>query len=294
MIHRWLVLLVLFLPLLGGHIVATGRAAQERKALPVDMQTPIALPGPLLRISALEYKGLVADFLFLKAHVFLGGTHERTTTPRVTDEEWQWLLSVLKTSIALDPQFLDPYYLAITNLVWDGGMIKEANELLDEGRKARPWDWLLPFYMGFNHFYFLKDDLTAAELLMEASRKPNAPQVITSLASRLAYRGAHTVNAIAFLEGILSQEKDEKRREEYRLRLDALKGIAVIEQAVEYFKGQFHRAPVSVVDLREVGILRAVPQDPYGGEFYLDHEGRVRTTSDLRKMRKKQLQKGGV
>lgn len=286
MIRRWLLLALLFVPLFAGHVIVTGRAAQERIALPVDLRTPANLPAPLLRISALEFKGLLADFLFLKAHVFIGGTHERTNEPRVTEEEWRWVLGMLKASTDLDPVFLDPYYLANSQLTWDAGLVKEANLLLAQGSTARPWDWLLLFYQGFNHFYFLEDDQTASELLMEASHRPDAPPMIASLASRLAYQGSRTANAITFLEGLLAKEEDEKRREEYQLRLQALRSVTVLEQALEYFRGEFQREPLSLAELREAGILRAVPVDPYGGEFYLDEQGRVKTTSDLRMVKK--------
>jgi len=31
----------------------------------------------------------------------------------------------------------------------------------------------------------------------------------------------------------------------------------------------------------EGGILKGIPPDPYGGKFYLDKSGRVRTTSEF-------------
>lgn len=260
-------------------VAALKQSTLQRKALPLPGGGEV-LPSTILRLGSLEFNGLSADLLQLTAMVAFGETLERGVKPEAV--EWRWLYGTLNNATELDPYFLDPYIFGNAVLTWDAHLVREANALLEKGSRYRSWDYQLPFYQGFNSFYFLGDDQTAADLLMEASRRPEAPPLLASLASRLAYKGARTTNAILFLEGILAREEDEGRRKEYRLRLDALRGIAVLEQAVTIFRERLSRAPKSIAELQEAGILRSIPRDPYGGTFFIDETGRVRTTSDLR------------
>jgi len=287
---RIVVSLLLLFVLVYGHVLTTRQAVSERKILAIDLQTPTALPGPLLRLSALEFKGVLADFLFLKALVFIGASDERTTVPAVTPAEWQWLLTILNSTVDLDPMFIDPYYFANAVLVWDGHLVREANALLDKGRVARSWDWQLPFYMGFNSFYFLEDDTAAVNYMIEASGRPDAPPSISSLVVRLAYKGARTDSAILFLQQMLAQTEDDKRQKDFQLRLEALLGIRKIEHAVVAYHDKFNRFPVTVEDLLHAGVIKSLPVDPFGGNFYIDAQQRVRTTSDLRNIQKEKTQ----
>ncbi len=58
---------------------------------------------------------------------------------------------------------MDAYYFAQAVLVWDVGQVRLANELLEYGMRYRTWDYLLPFFAGFNYSYFLKDNEKAAQ-----------------------------------------------------------------------------------------------------------------------------------
>jgi hypothetical protein len=65
------------------------------------------------------------------------------------------------------------------------------------------------------------------------------------------------------------------------IRAEALEKILQLEEVIAGFKKRFHRAPYRLQELVDVGILNHLPEDPYGGTFYLDKQGKVRTTSKL-------------
>jgi hypothetical protein len=88
--------------------------------------------------------------------------------------------------------------------------------------------------------------------------------------------------SIAFLQQLAAQTEDPATRRLIQRRLDALKGIWLLEQAVERYRTRFGSVPSTISDLVERGILTRLPTDPYGGSFYLDSNGKVWTTSDLR------------
>lgn len=272
-----IILLLFFLP---AHIFSLLTAAEKRKTLPKGEDTAYVLPSPLLKLTALEFDGLASDFLFLRSLVFYGSTYERKEHPRIKQWELRWMYTMLNASTDLDPYFLDPYYFGEAALT-EGNRIKEANLLLEKGTRYRDWDWILPFYLGFNYFYFLHDNEKASERLMTAAKRPGAGSMLATLAARLAYQGKRTENAILFLEEMIKKTKDEIVSKQYKTRLNALKGVLYLERAVAVYKKKFGRTPGTLNELIETGILKKLPQDPYGGIFYLDPKGMVTTTSNF-------------
>lgn len=264
------------------YLVALNQSDLESRAIPRSAEGAGNLPAPFLKVLALEFDGLAADLLFIDALVFNGETMERTTKPRMQDWEWRWLYAAFESAAGVDPWFYDPYYFCNAFLPWEGHLVRETNDLLERGAKAREWDWTLPFYAGFNEFYFLNNNDRAAELLMVSAARPGSMGVIPSLAARLAYRGNRTENAIRFLVEFLQTVDDPAQRRQYETRLEALKGIYVREQAVKGYQVKFNRPPLHLEELFFLELLPSFPSDPYGGIYYLAPDGTVKTTSELR------------
>src|ERR1700690_158671 len=165
-------------------------------------------------------------------------------------------------------------------MTWDGGMIRETNILLEKGTRYREWDWMLPFYAGFNYFYFLHDNAKAAEFLEIASQRPGPSEQLLSLASRLSYKEKKTENAILFLEAVAKKTEDERQKKEYENRIRALQARLLLERSVSTYKEKFGRAPVSLQQMIEKGILEEIPRDPYDGKFSIGPNGEIICTSD--------------
>lgn len=288
MIVRRLFPIVIVILLVPAYLFSLSMTATQRKMLPQRGEISYVLPSPLLKITALEFHGLAADFLFLKALTFYGGTLERTERPRIKEGEWRWMYDVLNAATDLDPYFYDPYYFANSNFTWEAHMVKEANTLLAKGNRYREWDWTIPFYMGFNEFYFLHDNAKASEYLMQGAKRPDADPILATLAVRMAYRGNRTEIAIAFLQETLEKTKDKNTRKELGMRLEVLQGAFALERAVEAYKNKFGKLPHDLKELPAKGFIAHIPADPYGGEFYIDKDGSVKTSSDLYSVRKAQ------
>jgi tetratricopeptide (TPR) repeat protein len=180
-------------------------------------------------------------------------------------------------------------------LTWETGRYEDANKLLEKGTKYRTWDWRLPYYLGFNYFYFLKDYAKGGEYLMEASRRPKSPRFLPRLAARLSYYGDQAKTGVLFLMGVLEQTKDEKLRESLMKRKNALERAAWIEERVAKFKAEQMRLPANLDELILLGYAEALPEDPYGGKWIIMPKGRVFSTSkfaDARKNEKQQKNPG--
>lgn len=283
---RWFCVLGLLAIFVIGHIVSLGKATTQHADLPMTKNPMISLPTPFLKVSTLEFDSLFSDFILLKGMTFIGESSKRSDKPQVKEWEWEWMYKQLDVASDLDPYFLDIYYFANAHLTWGGHLIKETNALLDKGIKARPEEWMLSFFAGFNAFYFLQDNDIASEYLMEASRGESAPQGIARLATSLAYKGKSTEIAIIFLKQMLLKTVDLKIRQEYETRLSALESIFSIEKAMDAYKLQFGERPKTLNQLVEKKVIDRLPLDPYGGSFYIDVNGGVKTTSNLNKISK--------
>lgn len=278
--RRRALFIVILALLFSAHLVLLDRASEELRRLPPAESASYTAPAPVLKIGSLEFDSLSADFLYLKTLVFIGSTYERPEKSPVKDWEWRWLYNLFTVSTDLDPYFLDPYLLANSNLTWGAGMIRDANTLLEKGIRYRGWDWTLPFLVGFNSFYFLHDDEKASKYLMEASRRPGGNPLFADLAAKLAFENQRTEVAIFFMEELLKKADDVILKKEYETRLEALRNIMLIEQAVTVYKEKYGRLPRHLDDLMKKRILPSIPKDPYNGEYFIGPEGAVKTTKE--------------
>lgn len=264
---------------LGAYVSIFPAFEEARKTIRMEEVKGITLPPAIVKLFSLEFRNIAADYLFVRASQFYGGRVD--TIADATVEDWQWLYRNIDLVTELDPYFQDPYYMGNAFLAWDAGMVKEANVLLHKATKARYWDWNFPFHLGFNNFYFLGDNKTGAEYLRVASQRPGAWDFLTTLAARLYYMEGKTAVARAFMEKMWENESDPKRKEFYMARLDALNKIFFLEKAVDVYESLTGIPLGELKTLVKTKIIRDIPRDPYGGYFYIDKNGSIRTTSNL-------------
>ena len=236
------------------------------------------MPSKFNRILSLGHHGLLGDFLFLKTVTFVGT--RLLAKEDLTKEDWSYVSRSLDVIIDLDPYFADPYSLAEGLLAWDAGMPKEANILLEKGIPYRSFDWRLPFYVGFNHYYFLNDYDMGSRYIKQASELPGGPQYLKTLAARLAYYAGKSNTALLFLKQMLVETDDPVLKSRLSTRLLALERAVVIEKALEEYKQKNNGTlPNSLDALVSLGYLVVLPQDPYGGKWGILKNGRVFSTS---------------
>ena len=238
------------------------RETKRAQALAVDARVLKIISGP--------FKGIMADYLLLKASIFMGGAWE------VTPEDWNAVYLLLKQSLALDPLFFQTGYYTQGLLAWRKGMHEKAVELLKYHAEKRYWDWEPMFYLGFDYFYYLKDNEKAVKYMRMAAERPGAPLIATTLAARLAQRGGQTLTAIALLKEMYAQANSKALKDLYAKRLKAHLAIYEIEQTIERFRREKGHNPGSLEELVGSGILPALPDNPFGDHFiYESDTGRV-------------------
>ena len=233
-----------------------------------------------LQAVSADQKQLVGESLIFDVLVYFGGLVDKEKAKLPIPPDYMAMSRILHASVKLDPYNMDAYYFAQSILVWDVGQIQLANELLQYGMKYRTWDWYLPFFAGFNYGYFLKDYPQAAKYYMRAGEL-TGNSLFANLAGRYLNEAGQTNLAISYLSTMIKEAKNQAVKKTMTTRLQALQGVRSIELARDSFLRAGGRLPASVGDLAASGYLKTVPRDPYGGRFYLEPDGKVKTTSDF-------------
>ncbi len=274
--RRLFPLLILLVAIIVYSFLSQG-VWKTREQIRISISAGYTIPSKFSRILALGNRGVLSDFLFLKISTFIGG--RSGLGEPLNEEDWQFITQSLDVVTDLDPYFVDPYMLAEGLLAWDAGKPEEANQLLIKGLKYRTWDWRLPFFVGFNYFYFLKDYEAASGFIMNASQLPGSPAYLATLGARLAYYGGKSKTALLFLKEMLADTDDAMMKKRLQLRLLALESAVLIEEALDRFKAREGRSPKELSELVSAGYLLILPPDPYGGTWGVLKNGRVFSTS---------------
>ncbi|MFC1779346.1 tetratricopeptide repeat protein [Thermodesulfobacteriota bacterium] len=248
----------------------------QRIELRKTAEAGYSLPARFSNILAVDYQGVLSDYQFLKIITFYGGRIQYEQS--LSEEDWRYVVQGLETVTELDPYFMDAYLLAESLLAWEASRVEEANDLLKKGM-SHVTNWRLPFYISCNYFLFLKDYASAAEYMKKASRLPDSPGFLATLAARLDYYAGKSDTAILFLSGLLAETSDPSLRQRLEKRMLALQRAVDIEKSLQQFKNEHGRMPIGWEELVNKGTIGSLPQDPYGGEWVLLENGRVFSTS---------------
>jgi len=286
MVRRsWCLWLLIALLLPAYAYLHTGSWTQ-RVQLRQAQSAGFLVPSQFSRVLACGYKGLLADFQFLRILTYLG---DRSVNQQpLTTQDWDYFYDSIDVLTDIDPWFYDPYVLTEGLLTWEAGRITDANTLLAKGAYYRSNDWRLPYFIGFNHFFFFKDYAAGAEHIMTASRLPGSPGYLPTLAARLAYYGGQSQTAVLFLKQMLAENSNKQLAQRMEKRLLALERAVVIETAVARFRREKKRDVERLSELVESGYLESLPSDPYGGRWGILKNGRVFSTSKFVERRSEQ------
>jgi len=247
-----------------------------RDARPPQARLGFFPPAPVIKALSADQYQFLSHVISLECLFYFGTlTEEERPVPA-----WNRLHEALYTATRLDPYNMDAYYFAQAVLTWDAGMVRQAVDLLEYGFAHRTWDWYLPFFLSFDYAYFLKDYAKAGEYMAKAAEL-NPQGWFATLAARYLYEANRTALALAYLKEMIATAGNEAVRRQLMVRAEAFERILKIEEAISVYKDRFHRLPRELRELVRAGLMERIPEDPYGGSFYLDQEGRVRTTSKL-------------
>jgi hypothetical protein len=79
---------------------------------------------------------------------------------------------------------------------------------------------------------------------------------------------------------VTKKTEDERLKKTYEIRISALQARLLLERSVLAYKERFGKSPVSLQRMIEKGIMKEIPEDPYGGKFSVSPDGEITCTSD--------------
>ena len=253
---------------------------RDREKILSDPMMDYTLPSKVTGPMSLRFKGLASDFLFLKTTTFIG--EQLIRSGNLEDAHGEYIFESVDAISDLDPHFWDPYYLSFMILSWELDDFERARILMEKAMAHREKDWRPPYYIGFGCYYFKGDNECAAEYMGRAALMADAPSHVVLLGSRFQITARPHRAALLFLKQMLLDTRDTITRMHREKRILVLERLDLLEGAVRRFHAEYQRLPETLHELTEKGILDAIPEDPYGGEFYILENGRVFTSSALR------------
>jgi tetratricopeptide (TPR) repeat protein len=287
--HRSAPILNQFLLGMGGILLLAGLGwlqgeldrRQDRTV--VQIEGLAQLPkGEYLKPALLGYHYLGADILWLKLIQVIG-------KKRNSADEYEWMYHALDVITTLDPQYAYAYYAGGVILGDLANRPDLSNRLLEKGVKSNPEIWNIPFLLGYNYYFLLGDPAKGADYIMKAARLPDGPSYLPGLATRMAAEAGNPDTALAFLEARLTDTQDPEMREFLANRMKEViieRDIRMLENEVEAYRTQHRALPATITDLVVAGALPILPQEPFGGDYRLDHKtGSVSSSTHPERLR---------
>ncbi len=240
--------------------------------------------GTFLKGAALSFDEALADFLWIKTIGYFGDHFE-------TDKDYRWLEHLLDVITTLDPAYEEVYELGGIILSTETHNIDSSNKILTKGIKNVPKThkryWYLPFYKAFNYMFYKGDIEKAAQYLEQAASMPGRPSYLPLLVGRLYANTKSPALAIPFLKEMAANAATPEQKKGLEKRINDLMIVEqtqILSKICKTFFNQNQYYPQNWNDLKEVGLVTAIPVDPYGNKYIVEDKCNIRSTSDVESM----------
>lgn len=257
--------LFLFIPLFISLYFVQIQVDQSSSKLSKGEMLSLLPKGDLLKSISLGYSTVIADLLWLEVVQAIG-------EKQVNESGYQWIYHAVDVVTTLDPKFEYSYQIAGIALATIGKQYELSNQILLKGIKNTPEDWRLPFYLGFNYYFYLNDYQNAAKYISLSASLPGHSAYLPGFAARLYVEANDPDLALEFLKQVYLESKDENTREQIAIRIKEViieRDIRQLNQAIQIFQEKEGRI-ADLSDLVKSKIIQRIPAEPFGGFYFLD------------------------
>lgn len=276
-------LALVFVILLSCVVLSSGRAKarEERQKLgEPPTHTPLYLPQlNSTRLLSLGYDSVLSRILWFSTINYFG-------KQVMAGKDTPWITHMCNLVVGLDAYPTDPIEFCGVIIPWMAKDPKSGEALLTLGIKQHPSYWRMYYMRGFIRWYFLEDFKSAQEDMVRSSECPDAPPFVHGIASKLLAQNQNSAVARQFIAQMLERTKDPVARTslEEQLRMAILGDhLEALREASRRYEARFGKKPQTPDDLVKEHILRAIPNEPYGGIYSFHPETGVAQTSSGKK-----------
>lgn len=261
---EWLAALVLAVA-----FVATAERLKSVSRQSVSVELQVALPLFVQVFMTAGDRNLAANIAAIRALV--------VSTDKMRPEEYRILAKVQEDVSWLNPGHEDNYYIAAAILPWQGEL-DAAQRILARATQARRFDFQPAFYYAFNLLQFKGDAAGASAWLRESAEYlPEGDERLQmqNLAAIWLDKAQDVDLAIRVVEAMAKQSKRKDFRNYLEQRVTRLRALQGLRAAALVYRQRFEKPPASLQALVDAGIIKSLPQDPFGFGFWVDGKGRV-------------------
>ncbi|MFH1090849.1 MAG: hypothetical protein V1742_04690 [Pseudomonadota bacterium] len=226
-------------------------------------------PKEIVQVLSMGHTGFLSDLFFAQVNVHSGSL---TWRPGKLTFDSQWAYGMMELITELDPKYYMAYLFCGMGLIHDFDDIKLAAPIMKKGMAVFPDSWEIPFWLGNGYYLYAEDYKEASHYLWQAANKPGAPKYFLAFMTKITQRAGDYDRAIWAMKAMLEDAKDENLKVIYTKRIIQLENMSGLNQAARFFKEKKGGWPNDLQELVKEGIIKAVPQDPFGLTYKWDRQ----------------------
>lgn len=261
---KYFLRILLLLTLLTGAISFQYFFDRGKKKLSVPQ--PFLLPSSVVKAADLGLDAAAADYFWIGMIQYYGGWRK---------DGYEKLDDYIMLANDLDPKFSYPYAFG-TLILPNEKMTDKAIQIGERGLKDSDPDWRIPYYMATTYHVEKNDPAAAAKYFDVAAKTKDAPANIQIIAASYGARPDLREQTKFIWQSLYETSNDEVVRKHAKAYLEHFAVLDVLEQAAAIYKQEKGSYPTDVNNMTTAGILRYLPEDPFGFTYYIDKEGRAR------------------
>ncbi|MDY6852119.1 MAG: hypothetical protein SV487_08610 [Thermodesulfobacteriota bacterium] len=221
---------------------------------------------------SLDHRGFLADMYFIQVSLHSGSLMWK---PLKFKFDSPWAYEMMDVITDLDPKYYVAYLFAGMGLIHNFDDVKRAKPIIEKGMAVFPYSWELPFWIGYDYYVYFEDNKTASTYLWQAAQKPSAPKHFLSLMLAALKKTGEYEKAFWAMKTLWDSAKNEKRKTVYAKKMIQLKNLALLQKAAQVFREKSGRFPAGLDELLISGIIKKIPEDPYGAPYEWDAKKKI-------------------
>lgn len=241
--------------------------------------------GKVLNVLSLGFERAIADLFWIRTVYYVGDEH-------ASNARWPGAERLAQLVTDIDPHFDSAYVVMASVLSGLRSDPDAAIRLLEKGAANSDY-WRIHFLLGFQYF-MEKGEHAIAATHIERAFALGGPHYLQFLISRLYSHGGDPATGMQFIAARLQNEETPEVRAQLQKRYADIwinRDLGAIDAAIETFRAQKSRAPESIAELVQAGLLTSAPRDPKGGAYSIA-DGRAKTELEYEVM-KLNMPRGG-
>ena len=241
------------------------------------------LPAPVVKYLSFGFRNILADYYWVTAVQDLNKW----------DRKDFYFPEEFRIISALDPKFEYPYIFAALTIPTKTNpeSLKWVSLIAEEGMKALPNSWQIPFYVGLEYQTVGKSYEQAVHYLAIAAAKPGSPEITREAYGMfMLHTSTDYERSRALFNTIYQTTDNEETKIIAKFRLTLLDLLEAVDQASLRYKAKYHSFPNSLDQLTKLGFITVPTELVKRFPVMIDEQTGKSSLKDIREATVKAIQ----